>query len=412
MKKALLLVLTILLSFSLCSCNKTTKNTADLSVVERIYEENKGTNTLYLNLAKLAVGDNINHFWYGDSETGHMHPTHDGYKYSNPEQIGPIWETAMAMYGIYDLWVITKDDYYKKYLLAEANYYKNLAKDDPTRLEDPVGWPGPATDDNAWACMMFLTFYEVTEDTWFTDRVANLLDNCVERWYDPELGAMYYKDGVDYMSLYETGMTLSWLRLYEITENTKYYDLALRSYNGLHTALYSATEGLYFCEASKYWPLGDMKSIGEGGSSSFIAGNMAMASIAAKLYKMTNDEKYLTRIQKINAGILKRYYKDGYLLADRDAWTNGTFAAYYAGNVLTLPGTEDMQKALLSNADSIMKNARTEDGYYDGSWQGPAGKTVWSTKGSLPQQITTSGSTTSMVTAAAILEAKIDGFTR
>ena len=72
--------------------------------------------------------------------------------------------------------------------------------------------------------------------------------------------------------------------------------------------------------------------------------------------------------------------------------------------------SEDMQKALLSNADSIMKNARTEDGYYDGSWQGPAGKTVWSTKGSLPQQITTSGSTTSMVTAAAILEAKIDGF--
>ena len=137
-----------------------------------------------------------------------------------------------------------------------------------------------------------------------------------------------------------------------------------------------------------------------------------MADIAAKLYKITENEMYLNRIQKINAGILKRYYKNGCLIADRDAWTNGSYAAYYAGNVLSLPGTEDMRAALLSTADSIMKNARTEDGYYDGSWAGPAGQTVWSRKGSVPQQITTSGSTVSMVTAAAILEAKIDGFYR
>lgn len=71
-----------------------------------------------------------------------------------------------------------------------------------------------------------------------------------------------------------------------------------------------------------------------------------------------------------------------------------------------------MQNALLSNADSIMKNARTEDGYYDGSWGGPAGKSVWSFKKSMPQQITTSGSSVSMVTSAAILEAKISDFNR
>ncbi len=403
----------ILLVSVFSGCKRKPLDTSNVpKSVEEIYKKYENTDFLYLMLAKRSVNDNLNHFWEGDSKTGFMLPTHSGYKLSSKDQLGPIWETAMVLYGVYDLWVVTKEDQYKSYLVAQANYYKNICKDDPKMLEDPVGWPGPATDDCAWAAMLFLSFYEVTNDSWFTDRVINLLDNCVDRWYDENLGAMYYKDNVDYMSLYETGMTLSWLRLYEITNETRFYDLALRSYNGLHKALYSQKNGLYYCEANLYWPLGDMKSIAEGGSTSFIAGNMAMATIAAKLYKLTGNQDYLDRVHEINAGLLKRYYKDGYLLADRDAWTNGTFASYYAGNVLCLPGTEEMQKALLENANSIMKKARTKDGYYDGSWGGPAGKSVWSYKNSLPEQIMTSGSTVSMITAAAILEAKITDFVR
>lgn len=412
--KKLLIILVLILFISVFSgCEKEPIDTSVVpKTVEEIYKNYSKTDKLYLMLAKRAVKDNLSHFWEGDSETGFMHPTHSGYKLSSKNQRGPIWETAMVLYGVYDLWVITKEDEYKTYLIAQANYYKDLCKDNPETLEDPVGWPGPATDDCAWASMMFLTFYEVTNDSWFKDRVINLLDNCNERWYDENLGAMYYKDNVDYMSLYETGMTLSWLRLHEITNEQRFYDLALRSYNGLHKALYSKKDGLYYCEANSFWPLGDMKSIAEGGSTSFIAGNMAMASIAAKLYKITENQDYLDRVYEINTGLLKRYYKDGYLLADRDAWTNGTFAAYYAGNVLCLPGTEEMQEAFFANADSIMKNARTKDGYYDGSWGGPAGKSVWSYKNSLPEQIMTSGSTVSMITAAAILEAKISDFAR
>lgn len=412
-KKIFIFLSLLLMICILFGCEKKPEDTSNIpETVEEIYKKYSNTDNLYLMLAKRAVKDNLDHFWEGDKDTGFMHPTHSGYKLGSKEQRGPIWETAMVLYGVYDLWVITKEDEYKSFLLAQANYYKNICKDNVGILEDPVGWPGPATDDCAWASMLFLTFYEITNDTWFTDRVINLLDNCNERWYDENLGAMYYKDDVDYMSLYETGITLSWLRLYEITNEQRFYDLALRSYNGLHNALYSQRDGIYYCEANQYWPLGDMKSIAEGGSTSFIAGNMAMATIAAKLYKITQDNKYLERVYEINAGILKRYYKNGYLIADRDAWTNGTFAAYYAGNVLCLPNTEEMQKALLSNADSIMKNARTNDGYYDGSWGGPAGKSVWTYKKSVPEQIMTSGSTVSMITAAAILEAKIIDFIR
>ena len=411
-KKVIFLPL-LLIGSILTSCKNIPVDTSVVpDDVETIYKKYSKTDKLYLMLAKRAVKDNLNHFWQGDTLTGFMHPTHSGYKLESKDLIGPIWETAMVMYGVYDLYTITKEEEYKSYLIAQANYYKNICKDNPKRLEDPVGWPGPATDDCAWAAMMFLSFYEVNNDEWYKERVINLLDNCVERWYDENLGAMYYKDNVDYMSLYECGMTLSWLRLHEITNEQRFYDLALRSYDGLHNALYSKKDGLYYCEANSYWPLGDLKSIAEGGSASFIAGNMAMATLAAKLYKITNDNKYLDRVYEINAGLLKRYYKDGYLIADRDAWTNGTFAAYYAGNVLCLENNKEMQNALLSNADSIMKNARTEDGYYDGSWGGPAGKSVWSFKKSMPQQITTSGSSVSMVTSAAILEAKISDFNR
>ncbi len=375
-----------------------------------IFTQYGDSDTLYLNLAKFAVDDLIENFWVGDLETGRVIPTHTGAALDLNNN-GVIWECGMVLYSFYDLWVITGDEKYEKAITAEANYFRTAYSAE--QLEDPAGPPGPATDDCAWTAMLLMIFYDVTGDEWFLERTINLLDNVRDRWYDEELGGLYYKDGVDYMSSYECGITLTWLRLWEITGEQRFYDMSLASYENMHKRMVW-DEGLYFIECNKYWPTGDKKSIGEGASSSSLFGNMAMATLSAKFYKITGEQKYLDRVYATNEGLLKRYNNGGVLLNDRDAWTNGTFASYYASNVLTLEGTEEMQKLLLNTAKSIMCNDRTDKGTYGGSWQGPAegDGSVWHLKGSTADQAHTSGSTVMLVTAAAILEAGIEDFAR
>ena len=82
--------------------------------------------------------------------------------------------------------------------------------------------------------------------------------------------------------------------------------------------------------------------------------------------------------------------------------------------MLSLPDTEQMQELLKNTALSIATNARTEDGYYGGSWSGPAegSGSVWYNAGSVPQQSMTTGTSVMIITAAAILEAGIEHYTR
>jgi hypothetical protein len=57
-------------------------------------------------------------------------------------------------------------------------------------------------------------------------------------------------------------------------------------------------------------------------------------------------------------------------------------------------------------ADSIYRRARTAEGYYGGSWSGPAEGpgSHWAMVGSRPQQITTSASAVNVIAAAALAE--------
>ena len=228
-------------------------------------------------------------------------------------------------------------------------------------------------------------------------------------------GGLWYKDGVDYKSLYEAGIALDDLRLWEITGEQRFYDRSLQSYTWIQDCL-GREDGLYFCEANSAGPVGEFSpdKIHEGGSCSFLAGNMAMASLSAKFYKLTNDQTYLDRAYKTTEGLLQYYNNNGVLLNDRDAWTDGNFTAFYVSSVLSLPDTEKMQSLLKATAVSIVTNDRTPDGYYGGTWNGPTegAEAIWTTGGSIPQQTMTSGSTVMIVVGAAMLEAGIDDYVR
>ena len=396
-KKAFILTLCLLLALGSVGCSKT-----------------PGTEpsdpTPYKTMATQAVADLLSHWWVGTARSGHLLPTISGYH--RTDHPGQIWNTAMLIFPIYDLWFLTGDDQYRQLLLAEAQWFKEYYT-----LEDlEIAGEGPShpwSDDCAWSALAYLTLYNVTEDSWFLDRAINLLDSVMDRWYNEEKDFLYYRDDVDVMSYYESGMALAWLRIWEITGEQRFYDLSLASYNRVQKNL-GRDDGLYYCEATVYWATGNKDAIGEAGSSSALAGNMCMAALSAKFYKITGDQTYLDRVYLTNQGLLKYYDKDGVLLNDRDAWTNATFAGIYVSEVLSLPDTAEMQALIFGTAHSIFRNARTDDGYYGGSWQGPAeGPTsIWYLKGSVPQQSITSGTSIMMITAAALLEAGITDLNR
>ena len=370
-----------------------------------------GDEGFYLALAEIAVEDMLSNFWEGDTETGRILPTSHGY--ATGTDYTCMWESAMLAFEVYDMWALTGDEYYRDLLTAQANYIQTTY--DAERLEIASGDQNWACDDCAWNALLYLSLYTVTGDQWFVDRAIGLLDDVNERWYDEELNGIFYKDGVDFMSLYEVGVAWSWLQLWEITGEQRFYDLALRSYEGMHDRLGAGRDdGLYYCEANAHFHIGEQDGIHEAGSSSFLTGNMGMAALAAKFYRITGEQEYLDRVYKTNEGLLQYYDNGGVLLNDRDAWTNGTYTAFYASEVLSLPDTEQMQELLKNTALSIATNARTEDGYYGGSWSGPAegSGSVWYNAGSVPQQSMTTGTSVMIITAAAILEAGIEHYTR
>ncbi len=382
------------------------------SPAEKLMETVKpGDDGFYLALARLATDDLISNFWTSDTKTGKIAPTWSGFTGDLPDERGSIWETAMLYFCIYDMWRITGDSYYYDLISAEANFFRNNFTAE--ELENAGGLFNWASDDCAWNAMMLISYYTVTGDQWFLDRAIGLLDNVDKRWYDAELDGIYYKDDVDYMSLYEVGIAWAWLQIWEITGEQRFYDLALRSYNGMHNRLIR-DDGIYYCEANRAFHKGNENEIVEGGSASFLTGNMGMAALSAKFYRICGDEKYLERIYKTNEGLLKWYNNNGVLLNDRDAWTNGTYAAFYASEVLSLPETEAMRKLLKDTAVSISINARTVDGYFGGSWSGPAegSGSNWYLKNSVPQQSMTTGTSVLMVVSAAILEAGLEHYTR
>lgn len=383
--------------------------------VDKLFENLKEDDPQYFRkLAEFAVADVLDHFW--DFENNHVLPTWNGLpaKDTDYDWRGSFWETGQCVYGIYDMWLVTGNSYYENLLQGEAAFIKKyFTVEELTTAGGNENW---ATDDCFWNCMLYLIMYDVTGDNWFINVTSGLLDSAMERWYDDVTGGgMYYKDNVDRKSMYEMGAAISWMRLWQITGEQRYYDLATASYEWMYNSCGAGRDdGLYFCEINAYGGIGGTTDIHEAGSSSFLTANMGMAAMSVMMYNLTNDQKYLDRAYKTCEGLLKYYNDGGVLLDDRDGWTNGAYASYFASYVLSLDGTDEIRALCQATAKSVILNDRTPDGYYGATWKGPAegSMSLWWCGGTIPQQSATTGTAVSMVTSQAIWEAGIKDYVR
>jgi len=367
-------------------------------------------NRHYLPLAIAAVNDLLSHWWIGSADAGQIANTWNGYTTNLPDARGGLWERAMFYTALDDLWRTTHDPVLQQMLASDWRRTESLYPTNQLQAcgqDSGVNW---AVDDAGWSSIMYLDAYDATGDPAALLCAKGLVNSAFDRWLDNQLGGgMWYSDADQIKSLYQVAIVLSSFRIYELTGDQSYYDRALQCYTWMETYLLRSDD-LYWCDYNSSGPAGENRpnQIAETNSVVSLGGAMAMGLLHARLYRLTGDTNYLNRAVRTANAIYNSplLTPAGIYLDDRDAWTQGTFAGDWAREVLSLPGIEPKHwVALWKTASTIFTKDRT-NGYYGGSWAGPAEGpgSAWWVNGSVPEQITTSSSSVHMITAAAASE--------
>jgi predicted alpha-1,6-mannanase (GH76 family) len=360
----------------------------------------------YAAQAEAAIGDLTSHFWTGGLDQGCIVPTSHGYPAFDPSNArGGLWERAMMAFAMDTFHRATGDPTIPRRLNSEWARLKRLYTVE--ELEAAGGPLHPACDDVGWDALYYLVLYRHSHDRDALECAKGLVNHAFRRWLDSELGGgLWYNDQRKTKSLYGVAVVMSALEISQTTADAAMKEKAIGCYRWMESQLLRP-DGIYWADRDRQGPVGaaEPQHIGEAGSVSFLAGNMAMGVLHARLYRLTGEKVYLDRAIRTADAIARKLAVDGVLLDDRDAWTNGTFAGDWAQEVLRLPGVEGRHKELLlRTADSIYRKARTSQGYYGGSWNGPAEGpgSAWCLGGSRPQQIMTSASSVHVIAAAAL----------
>ena len=353
---------------------------------------------------------------------------------------GALWESAVALMAM---------DTYAQYHGKDSEAYRQAAQ----RIANTVNYfiasyteeelvtagtapVNHAMDDCGWNVMAFLLGYRYNLYLGRTSDAAvclsyaiKLFNNTYDHYYDAALGGgMWYNNAHTSKALYAATLALAGDELYRITKNETIKSRYMDIYYGVENNLRRA-DGLYSMSITADGLEGrdNPYDISEGGSCTYIGGNMCMAVLNARL---GNEEK-----AKITAeGIaLFETTRTGALLNDRDAWNNTFFLGYFTRELIE-SGIADVRYdgILRMTASNILDSAVFEkEGYYSAAWEGPkepyvngypstadnywpiAERNRWGTQnnqnglyiGSSPNQIMTTATTIHVLFAAAALTA-------
>jgi len=368
--------------------------------------------------AVVAINDLIGHFWQGPPDSGEI-VTDSHHRLTLAGRRRSLWARGMFYIALENFYQITKDPTVGERLRAEWNHSKQENTDAEAEAVGEHSHTNFASDDSGWCAMVYLAAYRATGDPVALERARGIVNNAYARWMDDQLGGgIWYADPGHKVkgvisprdkSLYATGLVYASVRLYAITHEHSFLDRALLCYNWMESHL-RREDNLYWCGYNVTGPVGASRpnDVHEAGSVTFLSGNMGMGVLHALLFRLTGDDIFRQRALRTATALCRGLLvnADGVFIDDRDAWTNGTFAGEWVREVLTLPGISPADKEVLcKTATSIFTKARTADGFYGGSWSGPAqGEgSRWFRGGSTPQQIMTSASSVNMIVAAAAL---------
>jgi len=137
---------------------------------------------------------------------------------------------------------------------------------------------------------------------------------------------------------------------------------------------------------------------------------MAMGACQAYLYQLTGKDNW-RRDALRTADALRDHLTDsmGRYINDRDAYTNGIFASFWARRLITLPGSDTGRLDVLRRTAHAIAATRTPAsyapaqgpggaGFYSADWDG---QPTWESHGSLANMMHVSASSTGFIVAAA-----------
>jgi hypothetical protein len=178
-----------------------------------------------------------------------------------------------------------------------------------------------------------------------------------------DLGGLCYTPEKTGLDLYAATLALAgyYINLIQPDEavQSRFPDI----YNGLET-LQRRPDGLYWMGVNEKGAgsADNPYGIREGGSCTYIGGNMAMAVLNMLL---GNEEKAYETV----LGITRfESYNNGAFMNDRDAWNNTFFLGMFVREVMG-KGVADghTDRALYATVTMILENACFDDGYYGAS---------------------------------------------
>jgi hypothetical protein len=372
-----------------------------------------------------SLDDLRTHFW--DAHSGRIQPTQGNGGPQNGlvvagQNATTFWQMAQFHKLLYGAWHIDHRADAKEAIVANWHFIQSTYTQAQLRGDGRDDQSVSVSDDAGWKANFFAQVHSVIGDPEALHDLEEMLPRITHRFLDdnqPRIlhgaspagqplysnphGILYaaeqdqhaYQTYGRVSTLYEATLALAALYAYEHDDDRAYLSYAKATFAWLQADLRNVKQspadtatGVYLCEltldpakvrsgrleAKNRYYTRPVRAL----SAEYSGGTLAMAVLAARLYRLTRDESYLNEVRSISEAFsrLDAFGRERngirMFVNERDPWTDGYWYPDFVSEVLPLPGvdkTGTFRNALRATAAAITAQ-RTSDGYYGADWSG------------------------------------------
>jgi len=228
--------------------------------------------------------------------------------------------------------------------------------------------PGPKEsdryyDDNAWLVLALAEVFEVSKEKKYLDQAVATFEFVMSGEDDKLGGGLYWRENVlRSKNTCTNGPTIvSALRLYELTKDAKYMEIAKRVYAWTNSHLQD-TDGLYFDSINLEGRIGRRK---------FTYNTALMIRANCLFHKITGEARYLDEAKRVAIAAEKFWVREDGAVAD-----SGRFAHMLMESYLELyqqSGDKHWAETVEHTLTYVHNNLREPNGRYPFTWEKKAG---------------------------------------
>jgi hypothetical protein len=329
-----------------------------------------------------AYNNLISGFWAGSIGSGQFvsrSPYQGGYvtptSPAQPTSSNP-WEYAQACTAAYAMWLSSN-----QHLNGDAGWrlgqeVRALRAAFPDKTWNACGAGSAlyAVDDCAWTCLLFLEYFDVTNDNSVLPIVARIINAALARWLDDTTGGgLWYDDARTEKSSYQAALVYA-MYWYQYASGQWIYQNQIDSiYNWALTKLARADGGWWEGVGPDGVPLRKSTpyQINLSNSVTYLAGNMFWSAVAGLQNYNQPSQAYVNQMNLTASFMLKYETIRGRWMNDRDPATDAAGAHFYAEYVvpqLSASNQTAIKAAYTATATAIDPKATNTFEQFSSDW--------------------------------------------